>query len=231
MIVCKECGVELDAGMDVCPLCGTSITASRKIIPASVGNDVISQRMNPGLLKQLLWQIASVLLLSGIIATLVINLAMVGRVTWSVYPIVICLIALSYATLMALWRVRIFIQVLAGWVLSGLFLTGVEIYTGDRWPVFLALPLLSAVNLICLALILILNIFKVKGLNVLAVMFVAIAALCLIVEAILSLYFDDQIKLGWSVIVAACLLPVTAAIMFMYFRTRNNSELQKIFHT
>jgi len=81
--------------------------------------------------------------------------------------------------------------------------------------------------LLCLLLI---NLKK-KGLNVLAIVFVAIAILGLMIESFISWYVARSVTLGWSVIVAACLLPVTAAILFMYFKTRNNPELQKIFHT
>jgi hypothetical protein len=68
-------------------------------------------------------------------------------------------------------------------------------------------------------------------LNIIAIIFVAIALLCLFIEGIISFYFSASIKLQWSVIVSACLLPVTAAMTFMYFRTRNNIDIQKIFHT
>lgn len=231
MILCKQCGVELDVEMQVCPLCNTSVLDGARTEHATAERNFRVEKARPALLMHVLWQIACVLLLSGIVATLIINLSIIGRVTWSIYPVTICLILLSYATIMALWRARVLMQVIAGWILSSALLVGIGSYTGDDWPLWLAFPILSAINVTAMLLILALSSLKIKGLNVLAIMFVAVAVLCLMLEGILSLYFKDQLALSWSVIVAACLLPVTAAIVFMYFRTRNNRDLQKIFHT
>ena len=233
MVICKECGVQLEDDMEVCPLCDTPVAddgmhkttvplSYKKITPTSSGKN---------LLQQILWQITAVLLLSGIIATLIINVSIQGGITWSVYPISICLIVFSYASLVALWRTRLFLQILGGWTISTLVLIIVDRTIEAGWPLRLAFPLLSAINVTGLTVIFILIRLKAKGLNGLAIIFVFIAVLCLLIEGIISMYFERSIILKWSIIVAACLLPVTAAILFMYFRTRNNTALQKIFHT
>lgn len=230
MMVCKQCGVELEAGMKACPLCERSVTDGQET-KMFANRDSIKEDYNPALLKHVLWQIMCVLLLSGIVATLVINLSVAGHVTWAIYPVTVCLIILSYASFMALWRVRLLFQLLMGWAVSSAFLVGAEQYTAENWPVDLALPILVAVNVIGLLMMSIVSKVKVKGLNILAIMFVAAAVLCLVIEGVISRYIGKGILLSWSVIVAACLLPVTAAIVFMYFRTRSNRNLQKIFHT
>lgn len=231
MVVCKQCGVELDGGMQVCPLCETPVIQGQKIEGNSSNERFNEQKVKPQLLKHVLWQIACVLLLSGILATLIINLSIVGRVTWSMYPVTICLIVLSYASLIALWKAKLVIQILTGWIASSAVLVVVQWSAAEDWPLSLALPMLSAVNMVAVLLTLIISNMKEKGLNTLAILFVAIAVLCLIIDGILSLYFQDQLRFRWSVVVSACLLPVTAAIVFMYFKTKNNRDLQKIFHT
>jgi hypothetical protein len=231
MVVCKQCGVELESGMQVCPLCETPVIDGRKIKEKSVKESFDDQRVKPRLLKHILWQIACVLLLSGILATLIINLSTVGQVTWSMYPVTICLIVLSYASLIALWNAKLIIQIITGWIASSAVLVVVQLYTAEDWPLNLALPIVSAVNMVSMLLILILSTIKVKGLNILAVVFIGVAIVCLIIEGILSLYFQNQMQFRWSAVVSACLLPVIAAIVFMYLRTRNNSDLKKIFHT
>jgi hypothetical protein len=231
MKICKECGVELDGDMEVCPLCETPVVSGmRKHITLPVTREETQDRKK-NVLQQILWQITAVLLLSAIVATLIINVSIHGRITWSIYPISICLMVFSYASLIALWRTRIFFQLLGGWIISALVLVVIHWNIEAEWPLRLALPLLSAVNVIGLLLNFILLRLRAKGLNILAIFFVLVAALCLLIEGIISLYFEKSIVLQWSIIVAACLLPVTAAILFMYFRTRNNAELQKIFHT
>jgi hypothetical protein len=137
----------------------------------------------------------------------------------------------SYASLIVLWRTTIFFQISAAWLISTLVLIIVNSSIEADWPLLLALPILSAVNILGLLINFIVMNLKAKGLNVLSLIFVSIAVLCLIIEGIISFYFNKVVELQWSVIVAACLLPVTAAILFMYFRTKNNIDFQKIFHT
>ena len=227
-IVCKQCGVELDDGMEICPLCANVIASD---VRTSARKHHAKEEKSPAALRHVMWQIVCVLLLSGIVASLAINVSKAGDVTWSVYPVTICLIMLSYAVLMAFWRVSLLVQMLIGLILSSALLVAIGLFTAEDWPINLALPMLAAVNVICMLMIWIVNKVEVKGLNVVAIVFVAVAVLCIAIDSIISRYFEDQIALSWSVIVAACLLPVTAAIVFMYFRTRNNSHLQKIFHT
>jgi hypothetical protein len=233
MNICKECGVELDDDMMLCPLCETPVLSAgtSKDVILQISKKEIPQVRKKNLLQLILWQITAVLLLSGIAATLIINLSIQGSITWSIYPMSICLMVFSYASLMVLWRTTIFFQVLAAWIISTLVLVMVNWSIEADWPLLVALPILSAVNIIGLLIKFIVMHLKAKGLNVLSLIFVSIAVLCLIIEGIISFYFIKVIELRWSVIVAACLLPVTAAILFMYFRTKNNTDFQKIFHT
>ena len=228
MTICKECGVELEIYMTTCPLCDTPVGS--EALPA-MKQQVQPPGNNTYFLKQVLWQVTSLLLLFGIFATIVIDLSVHHAITWSVYPVTVCLIIFSYASMMALCHTRVIVQLLAGWLLSTAVLWLIQQYIGAGWPLRLALPLLCAVNVIGLPLIITIDRLKVKGLNILAIVFAAVAGLCLIIEGIISFYFDGVIKLQWSVIVAACLLPVAAAIVFMHLRTKNNINLQKIFHT
>jgi len=233
MSFCKECGVELENHMQRCPLCDTSVLdqASNNSRSNEHKKKDVPYVQKRHLLSQVLLQIASILLLSCIAATLIINVAIAAKITWSVYPISVCLIIFCYVALISLWRNPITFQLLGGWVLAVVVLLIVNMLIDEDWPLLLALPILCAVNIIVLLLIFVLNALKTKGVNIFAIIISATAVLCLIIEGIVSFYFEHAIKLQWSVIVSACLLPVIAAVLFMYFRTRNNSELEKIFHT
>lgn len=232
MRICNKCGVELDDGMKICPLCETMI--SDDFGQPEIKNTESQQpvdRDKRDVMQHILWQVTMVLLVSGILAALIINLSIVGRITWAIYPITICLVLLGYVSLLALWRMSFISRLLIGWLVSILQLAIISRFTPTDWPLLLAIPLVSSVSIVGILLGLALTKLKTKGLNVLAIVFVSLAVLALMVESVVSWYTNRSIVLGWSVIVAACLLPVTAAILFMYFRTRNNSELKKIFHT
>jgi hypothetical protein len=234
MNICKQCGVELEHDMTICPLCGTSTRSNEQSenIPRQTTTGHPADIHKKHLLQRVLWQVTSILLFSGIVATLVIDLANHGSVTWSVYPVSICLMIFSYASLMALWRSKIIIQLLAGWLISALVLIVLNFFLpGIHWPLRLALPILCTVNVTGILLVIIIERIKTKSLNIMAIIFVAVTIACLAIDGIISFYFENLIRLQWSIIIAACLLPVTAVLFFMYFKTRDNTELQKIFHT
>lgn len=217
--------------MEICPLCEVAVADEDTTKQIRNSHYPAYEERKPGLLKRIFLQITCVLLLSGILATVIINLAMDGRVTWSVYPMTICAIVLSYVLSLGLWRTKLLLQILTGWVASIAVLVLADLYVSDDWPLKLALPILSSINVITMLLALILGNLSVKGLNIVAILFIGAAVLCLTVEAILSRYFLEEFRLSWSVVVSACLLPVTAIIVFMHFKTRNNADLEKIFHT
>ena len=232
MLICKECGVQLEKNMTICPLCDTLVgevgTKHR-----SDGEEHVNIRAdrNRDILRRVLWQVSAVLFLSGVVATTAIDLSVHGSITWSVYPVTVCLMMFSYACLLALWQTRVVLQVVGGWLVSILVLVGITGYTDGDWPVGLALPLLCAINIVGLAVYFAIRRFKIGSLNILSIFFVAIACLCLVIDGIISFYFHNVIRVLWSVIVAACLLPVAVAISFMSWRMRNNAILQRIFHT
>jgi hypothetical protein len=236
MAICKKCLVELDDDMKHCPLCGTptgenvSEGVSKNYLKVSK-----TARLEPTerhLVRRILWQIIAILLFSGIIATLVIDLSINRKITWSIYPVSICMIVFSYASLLAFWNAKMIYQMLAAWVLSTILLLLINNFSANaQWTIYIGIPILAAINVVSIILIGIYTVTKEKGLNLLAYAFVGIAALCITIEGIISRYFAGEIVLRWSIIVAACLLPVTAALIFMFHRTRNNSTLQKIFHT
>jgi len=237
-MICKNCLVELDDDMKRCPLCGTPVSGAG-VPEEHTDHDRV---VTPGLsyledaekhvLQRILWQVTATLLVSGIVATIIIDRARHDTITWSLYPVTICLMVLSYASLFAFWQTKAIFRILAGWLLSTVFLIAINQYTAPSdWPVGLGIPLVFAVNFIALALLAVFHLTKRKGLNLLAYTFVAVAVLCISINGIISRYFTGVIYLGWSIIVAACILPVAAALIFVFFRTWNNPRLQKIFHT
>lgn len=240
MSICITCGVELEDNMEHCPLCGTPAGASPRRGPQEEGRirgDALTrtETSSPGdksLLQRILWQVTSILLLSGILSTLIIDLAAHKMMTWSVYPVTVCIIIFVYSTLFAFWYARKIYQIITGLLISSVFFIILDaLLSQSDWPLKLGLPLLCAVNLVAIILIAVVNRAKLRGLNVIAFMCVAIAVLSMSVEAVLSVYQDGKIVLRWSVIVSACMLPVTTALLFMHYRIKKNPEMEKIFHT
>jgi len=233
--ICKNCLVELQDEMKRCPLCDIPVDHKE---PFESAGPEFNKREYPAdegerhLLQKILWQVTAILLFSGIVATLLIDIASHKRVTWSLYPVAICMIVLAYSSLFAFWQARTLYRILAGWLLSSLLLFLLAwLFPAAEWTIRLGIPIVFAVNFISLSLLVVSRLSKRKGLNLFALAFVALAVLCMSIDGIISRYATGQIGLGWSIIVTACLLPVATTLIFMFYRTRNNKKTQKIFHT
>ncbi|WP_276370971.1 hypothetical protein [Chryseolinea sp. H1M3-3] len=236
MLLCKTCGVELDEGLDHCPLCGRSVHDDKKTLnaplPASIFNKKTTAAGELYLLQRITWQVTAVLLLSGIIATLIIDAWVHKRITWSVFPISVCTILLSYAAVLALIRTGLVLQLIIGWIISTGVLIGFHyIFQDTGWMLRLAIPILFITNLMTMVLIFLMRSVGTKGLNVFAFSLFMIAIYCICLEGLISLYTRNQFFIQWSIIVTACLLPVTASLLFIHFRIKRNKHLEKIFHT
>jgi hypothetical protein len=239
MIICTNCGVELEDDMQVCPLCDTPAGefANKNSNITGEGGTRNLRTREPiqleaiSVLQRVLWQVTSILLVSGIVSTLVIDLSVHKTITWSVYPVTLCMIIFCYASLFAFWRAGKIYQIITGLLISTVLLTMLNLALSHaRWPLQLCLPIVCAVNFVAIAMIISIDKTKRRGLNVIAYICVAIAVLCISIEGILSFY-NGKIILRWSVIVAMCMLPVTAALLFMHHKIKKNPDMEKIFHT
>ncbi|HEX5171876.1 MAG TPA: DUF6320 domain-containing protein [Cyclobacteriaceae bacterium] len=237
MRICKVCEVELEDDMELCPLCGTPIGSDASpglATPRTSSNSGVTGVLKPRektLLQRIVWQVTSVVLLSAIIATLVIDLIVHRLITWSVFPVSISLVIFVYISVLAFWHAKKLYQILAGLLFSSALLLILNLVLPQSdWLLRLGLPILGVINAITIALIAAINVSRHRGLNVIAYTCVAVGTLCISIELILSLYTGNA-TLRWSVIVSACLLPVIVALLFMHHRIKRNPDLDKLFHT
>jgi hypothetical protein len=232
-MICKNCGVELEDDMQVCPLCeqpvGGSTTPGKA--PVSYGDQTFEYQKMSKPQKKFTWEIVSLILLSTAVAAFVIDFIMNRRITWSELPISICMGVFCYVSLFAFWDQTTIIEMAGGFVLSSLCLVIVDALTGGiSWSVRLAIPLLLTGNLVTAALITIVRLSRYKGVNLVAYAFLGAAILCVFIDGILSYYKTGLFQIQWSVIVVACIIPVVIVLLFQHFRLKKGRSLKKTFH-
>ncbi|HET9747538.1 MAG TPA: DUF6320 domain-containing protein [Chitinophagaceae bacterium] len=231
MIICKNCGVELEEDMLTCPLCGEPVSADGKNPLPGSHHYVRQSRGMSHPQKKFTWEIVSLILLSGIMATLIIDYILNKQIKWSEYPVAIALTIFSYVSLFAFWRQRTIIQMVAGLILSSLFMLLLDAIKGNTgWSFKLGIPLLFAGNIVAAALIAVIRSSKYKGINLLAYAFIAAALLCICIDGILSSFKSGSIGFRWSIIVAGSIIPVVLVLLFAYFKLKKGRSLVKTFH-
>ncbi len=234
---CKNCGVELEYNMQHCPLCGQSVNSVSKAgdlsYTANTGTSYAARRANlmtqPD--KRRAWEIISLTLLAAAATTFMIDFILNKRITWSEYPVAICLIIFSYISLLAFVRRSLFFEIAGGFVISSILLLILDALTqGISWAFRLGIPLLLSVNLLVAAFIGMIRRTKHKGINLIAWGFIAAGILCICTEAILSLFRAGALHLQWSVIVMCSIIPVSVVLFYMHTRLRKGRNLERTFH-
>ncbi|MEZ2443503.1 DUF6320 domain-containing protein [Chitinophaga sp. RCC_12] len=234
MKYCNNCGVILEDDMLICPLCGAgagtnsekqgTVDNNKKIIAAPAESLTRQQ-------KKLVWEIVSLVLISPIVAALLINLIINKTVSWSEYPVAVCLTIFAYVSFFAFWSGSSTARMLGGFITSAVLMLLLDALTcGLSWAAPIAIPVLLTASGIAAVLLSIIRHSVSKGVNLIAYTFIGGAILCMAIEAILSLYHTGNIHLEWSLIVCLCVLLVAIALLFLHFRLKKGRSLEKTFH-
>lgn len=232
-MICKNCGIELEDDMAVCPLCREPVgneSPTRSHVAYGKQNFPSYKEMSKPQ-KKLTWEIPSLILFSAAVAAFIVNFIITRHITWSEYPVAICLTIFCYVSLFAFWNKAMLIEMGGGFILSSLCLVLLDLFTGGiLWSVKLAIPMLFAGNVVTALLIVIIRRSRYKGINLVAYAFLGAAILCVFIDGILCFSTTGLFQIGWSVIVIACTTPVSIVLLFAHFRLRKGRSLKKTFH-
>ena len=231
---CVQCGVELQAGAEKCPLCGLRVchpevreTPEPRPYPAFAGG---GERVRPGGLLLIL----SFLFALPIIICLMVDLRLSGGVTWSGYvSLGVC--AAYIAVCLPLWFQRrnpvVFFPItMAAGLLLALY---VCLKTGGRWFLPFAFPMGGAVCVLVETVIVLLRYAvgarRHRVLYILGGASIALGALCVLVEFLLRVSFGIAMRwwslyplvvltlLGLMLIVIAISAPLRASLHKKFF--------------
>jgi hypothetical protein len=224
--------VELEADTLICPLCGEPVgNASTNTQIAYGRRTFYGYKEMTKLQKKSTWEIVSIILLSAAITTFIVDFIINRHITWSEFPVAICLAVFCYVSLFAFWNQTTLVEMAGGFILSSLCMVILDLFTtGIQWSVKLAIPLLFAGNVITASLIVVIRQSKYKGINLIAYAFLGAAILCLFIDGNLSFFRTGLFQIGWSVIVTACTIPVVIVLLFIHFRLKKGRSLERTFH-
>jgi hypothetical protein len=240
MNYCNNCGVELDNSMNSCPLCGLKV-GEKPVIQDKPGpkrpdykDKVLNEieNLTDAQRRKLFWQISGIILGSGIVVTLLINLIVSKNISWAKYNIVASLAAFANISVITLWRRRpILLIIIASAVSLILMLLLLDLVSFNiGWGAKLGVPILISFYVLMLIVLLLIRISNQLGFNILAIMFIAAGLFLMCVEAFISLYFQNKITFSWSIIAATSMIPVAAILLFVHFKLRKGIELKRFFH-
>lgn len=236
-MICINCGVELEESMLSCPLCGTPAVPKEagspgwspgkfQAAPIAEASGKITTRQ-----KKMTWELVSLILLCGSVATFVVDFVLNRKMSWSELPVALCLAIFSYVSFFAFSKRNTFVKICLSCFLSALGFILLDAYTrGINWSIGKGIPMLLVSNAVVLVMILVVRKTVYKGINLIAFGFIAAAFLCIAIEAILSINNTNRLSLYWSLLVAVCLVPVIIVLLFVHIRLKKGRSLEKTFH-
>lgn len=239
MNYCNKCGVELDDNMNFCPLCGLSIgeksdESEPSISVQSIEKDKIIddfEKLSQVQKRKLFWELSNIILLSGILVTITINLFLNKSITWSSYSTVTSLAVLANISIFTFWRHRMLVMVLGSLVSTSLLLILLDLFsTNVGWGIKLGIPILLSFYLLLLLVIGLIRISKQVGFNILAIAFLAIGIFSICVDGFVSLYFIHQFQIRWSIIVSISMIPISGLLFYVHYRLKKGVDLKRFFH-
>jgi len=231
MIVCVNCGVELDEGMKVCPLCGND--PGKKVEKETDSHiypsDIIQLQKKEN--KKYLWELSGIIAFSGIAGCTVIDLLISKELKWSLLSDVSILTAWIILTIYLFSNKRrwTIFTLLMLTTLAALYLIDL-ITTGREWFFSVGLPIAVTAFILAGIVIILYKRVNLKGLNIIASIFIAISGFCVVTEMVLDEYFKGAIDIRWSLIVSVSILPVALVLFFYHYRLKKGNRLDSFFH-
>jgi hypothetical protein len=240
MINCKNCGVQIEENVNFCPLCGEAVedeysaeSALPEIRRSKANRQPLTQfqRLTGFQKRKLIWEILGIILISGGLITIIIDLIDNAMITWSKYPAALCLVIFFNSTLAAFWHKRILLSFSASFVASYTLLIFLDQHAGDSgWHIIPGIPFLFMIYLVIFGFILLIRRLQHYGLNLIAYILLTIGLLCIGIDGIISLYIRQALHLGWSLIVMISVLPVAAFLLLVHSRLKKGTDLKRFFH-
>jgi len=231
MTYCSNCGVELDDGLEVCPLCGKDMNdkGEQEYISNNYPSNIIRLQRKEN--RRYLWELSGIIAFSGIAACTIIDLLISKVLSWSLYSDVSISLTWVILTLFQflykrMWTIIIFLMFT---ILSALFLfDGID--TGRGWFFPVGLPITTAAFVTAGIVLFLYKSAILKGLNIIAAALIALSGFCILLEMILDKYLRGVVNFQWSLIVAISIIPVALVIFFHYYRLEKGNRLDSLFH-
>jgi hypothetical protein len=240
MKACNYCGVELDAEMNYCPLCGhksdTPVVKDHKGVQDKELKETSSEAYDFDDLtkhqkRKLVWELIVLILVSGLVASFLLDLIITKQITWSKYTITIGLVLLINISLIIFMQKRIFLLLTGCFISTSLLLLLLDLFNQNFfWVLTLGIPIVFFIYLVVFALSISIRKSKQKGINIIAYSLVAAGILCFFIEGTLSMHAYHLLKFQWSVIVLVSVLPVSAILLYIHYRLKRATNLKKFFH-
>lgn len=235
MFYCPQCGVEVDSGIQRCPLCGGAIQDGPNEGPLQREIPITRPDAKPRLTKKsrrnLTWEVISILCGIAILVVAATDFRANATIGWSRFPMGSVLLFWVESTVVIYLGKQRLLLALTTFIALIAFLGFLALASGDpSWLFELALPLLVISAGIAGLATFIITRLTFLGLNAVAIVSLGAAAMAVAVNALVVHYLSGHIGVNWSIIVLQVLIPFSGIMFFLHYRLRSRFDFKRIFH-
>lgn len=233
MSYCVNCGVELDASLERCPLCNTPVINPNEVTHTHAVPPFPKEKGQIEVVKSRdLAILLSVSLTAASVVCGLLNLFVFQGSAWSLYVIGACVVIWVLAIPAVIYtRLPIYLCLLFDGLAIGLYQYLISFNTQSRdWFYELALPITALITLIALALAVLLRKVSHAFLMVGIYIFTAIAILCIGIELLVERFLQVSFHLTWSAVVLSICAVIVICFVTILSRARLRNAVRRRLH-
>lgn len=233
MSYCVNCGVELDASLERCPLCNTPVINPNEMTHRNAVPPFPKEKGQVEVVKSRdLALLLSVSLTATSVVCGLLNLLVFSQSAWSLYVIGACLVLWVLAIPAIIYtRLPIYFCLLFDGLSIGLYQYLISFNTQSHvWFYELALPLTALSTAIVLLFALLVKKVSRSFLMVGLYFFSCLAILCSGIELLIDRFLQTPCHLTWSAIVLAICIVIDIALLTILSRARLRNAVRRRLH-
>ncbi len=229
MSYCVNCGVELAPSEKGCPLCGVEVLnpaapwaePRKRPYPSSL------ERVLAGVDRRYGVSLASMLMLIPILVTMLINILVESKITWSLYVVggLVCLFVIVLMPL-AYTKSRPFLAIGLDYIAVSGYIFMICLLTKSDWFLLFALPLTTAVCLAAAGAAFLFTKTRLAPLSKYAYLIVIIGLLTLAIEAVIGMYLSLKWP-GWSLLVLLPCIIIAGIMLYIESHKKLKDQIKR----
>lgn len=249
MPYCSKCGVEVDDGIEKCPLCDLPIQyflEDRKEKTRSVYPERTDQQLNgrdypdeeieqPG--RRVLskrdrriraWEIIGVTSLIPFLIVTFTDLIINKSITWARFPMIVLMLVWLLCTFPLVFPKKPVIMIIGITVSLLGFLVLVDYFTlwTIDWFLDLALPIIALILVLSVAVVIPSTYVKHKGMNIAAFILFAVGLLNLGLDIIIPAEGGARFSVNWSLFVLVPTGIIAGFLLYMHYRFTKDTDFK-----
>lgn len=227
--ICPNCGVILDEGMEVCPLCKSGPEEVPGESTELYASDILHLSEKKSRIH--LWELSAILAFSAALICIIVDMVIIKGLDWSLYAVTSIAGLWLFITAFAFLLKRPFLLGLSLSLITLAMLIIFDLLSPPlSWFVSIGLPVSLSFWILFAIFLFTVRKLSSRGFNVLAIVFIELALLCLCIEIFTDLALKDKIVIDWSAISAATLVPIAGILFYMHYRMKRGKDLRSFFH-